>query len=84
MNGSQHGLREGAGRPDLLRVTHARTEPPALLETTLGILSYTELAPLLGASVSCVLRVGSGGGFSIHPSDEDLLLLVSTQSPVAT
>lgn len=70
---SQHGLREGAGglgsasrdtRPD--RATR-------YVETTLGTLSYTELAPLLGERVTRLEEAVQAEVYHLHALDERLL-----------
>ena len=50
--GPQHGLREGAGgHPDDSRDTRS-DRATRFVETALGILSYSQLAPLLGERVT--------------------------------
>ncbi len=71
--GSQHGLREGASgsgpaprdtRPD--RATR-------FVETTLGTLSYTELAPLLGERVTHLEEAIQAEEYDSHLLDEHLI-----------
>lgn len=72
--GAEHGLRGGAGdggedsrgtRPD-----HATR----YVETTQGVLSYAELAPLLADRVAAVEQGIAEGDYAEHPLDEWLLL----------
>ena len=69
----EHGLRAGAGghrddsrdtRPD--RATR-------FVETTLGVLSYTELAPLLGQRVTRLEEAVQAEEFQSRPLDESLI-----------
>lgn len=71
--GSKHGLRAGAGghrddprdtRPD--RATR-------FVETTLGVLSYAQLAPLLGERVTRLEEAVQAEEFQARPLDESLL-----------
>ena len=53
------------------------TQPPyatRFVETTRGILSYVQLAPLLAERVLRVLQDIEDGIFAAHPLDESLLL----------
>ena len=72
--GPEYGLRAGAGcggedsrdtRPD--RATR-------FVETTQGVLSYTELAPLLAERVTLVEAAILAGDYALHPLDERLVL----------
>lgn len=72
--GAEHGLRGGAGdggedsrgtRPD-----HATR----FIETTQGVLSYAELAPLLADRVAAVEEGIAECEYAEHPLDERLLL----------
>jgi len=72
--GAEHGLRAGAGgggedtrdtRPD-----HATR----FVETTQGILSYAELAPLLAERVTVVEAAILAGEYAAQPLDEALVL----------
>jgi len=72
--GGEHGVREGAGRG---RDDSRDTRPgraTRFVETTLGILSYTELAPLLAERVAKLEAAIFSGAFAEHPLDEELLL----------
>lgn len=72
--GAEHGLRGGAsdGGEDSrgTRPEHATR----FLETTHGVLSYTELAPLLADRVAVVEQGITEGGYAAHPLDEWFLL----------
>ena len=53
------------------------TQPPhatSFVETTRGILSYAQLAPLLSERVLRMLQDIEDGGFATRPLDELLLL----------
>ena len=72
--GAEHGVRAGAGgigddsrdtRPD--RTTR-------FVETTRGVLGYTELAPLLGERVTRPEQAVQAGEFADRPLDEALLV----------
>ncbi len=72
--GSQHGLREGTGG---LGPTPRDTRPDRttrFVETTLGNLTYTELAPLLGERVVRLEESIQVGAYHFHPLEEELLL----------
>jgi CRISPR-associated endonuclease/helicase Cas3 len=72
--GSEHGLREGACSD---RQDHRDTRPDhatRFIETTHGILSYAELAPLLADRVTIVEAAILAGGYTDHLLDEWLLL----------
>ncbi len=73
--GAQHGLRGRAGGP---ADAGGRTRPPhsvtRYLDTTLGILSYAELAPHLALRVEALQHAIGEGEFDASPLSEDLLL----------
>ena len=69
----EHGLRAGAGGP---RIDSRDTRPnraTRFVETTLGILSYTELAPLLGQRVTRLEEAVQSEEFQSRTLDESLL-----------
>ena len=71
--GPQHGLREGASG---LGPAPRDTRPDGatrFVETTLGTLSYTELAPLLGERVTHLEEAIQAEEFDSHPLDEYLI-----------
>lgn len=73
--GPQHGLRGGTGGPaDAGSRTQAPRHATRYLETTLGIISYTELAPHLSRRVQNLETDIAEGRFSSGPLDEDLIL----------
>lgn len=73
--GAQHGVRGGAGGSgDAGSRTHAPHAATHYLDTTLGILSYAELAPHLARHVEAVQHAIGAGQFDAHPLDEELLL----------
>lgn len=73
--GAQHGLRRRAGGSGDVgggtRTPHAATRH---LDTTLGALSYAELAPHLARRVEAVQLAIAAGEFDPQPIDEALLL----------
>lgn len=73
--GAQHGFRGRAGRSG---DTGSRTQPPhaatRYLDTTLGILSYAELAPHLASRVEQTQYAIRQGEFDSRPLDESLFL----------
>lgn len=73
--GPQHGLRGGAGgSADAGSRTQAPHHVTRYLETTLGILSYAELAPHLSLRVQNLETEIVEGAFSSHAIDETLIL----------
>lgn len=73
--GPQHGLRGGAGgSADAGSRTQTPHHATRYLETTLGILSYAELAPHLSLRVQTLEAEIVEGAFSDHPIDEALIL----------
>ncbi|MGD9584609.1 MAG: CRISPR-associated helicase Cas3' [Lysobacterales bacterium] len=72
---AQHGVRRGAGGS---ADAGAGTRPPHAatrhLETTLGVLSYTEPAPHLARRVEALQNAIDEGEFDNHNIDESLLL----------
>jgi CRISPR-associated endonuclease/helicase Cas3 len=74
-SGAQHGLRGGTGAAGM---GAAATTKPAhatrYIETTLGRLSYTELAPHLADCVADVERAIAEGAFDAAPLDEYLIV----------
>lgn len=74
-SGAQHGLRGRASGPD---DAGGRTQPPYATtryrDTTLGILSYAELAPHLGRRVEQTQYAIRQGELDSRPLDESLLL----------
>ena len=72
--GTEHGLREraGAGGADS-RDPHP-DRATRFVETTRGILSYTELAPLLAARVAAAEADLYTEAFAVRPLDESFLL----------
>ncbi|MBS0446698.1 MAG: type I-U CRISPR-associated protein Csx17 [Proteobacteria bacterium] len=73
--GAQHGVRGGAGGSadagNRTRPPHAATRH---LETTLGVLSYAELAPHLARRVEAVQHAIAEGEFDASTPSEELLL----------
>ncbi len=72
--GAEHGLREGACGD---REDHRDTRPDhatRFIETTRGVLSYTELAPLLADRVTIVEAAILAGDYAEQPLDEWLIL----------
>jgi CRISPR-associated endonuclease/helicase Cas3 len=72
--GAEHGLRAGTGgdEPDPRDTRPDRAT--RFVETTHGILSYTELAPLLADRVTQVEAAILAGEFAAEPLDEWLIL----------
>ncbi len=71
---SQHGLREGTGgHPDDSRDTRP-DRATRFVETAFGILSYSQLAPLLGERVTHLEESVQAEEFRSSPLDENLLL----------
>lgn len=72
---AQHGLRGRAGEP---ANAGSRTRPPhaatRFLDTTLGVLSYSELAPHLARRVEALQNSIAEGEFDQHKLDEALFL----------
>ncbi|MCB1736343.1 MAG: CRISPR-associated helicase Cas3' [Gammaproteobacteria bacterium] len=72
--GEQHGLRGRAGGSGN---SGTRTQTPdhatREIETTLGVISYAELAPELAMRVERVAVAITAGEFADHPLDENLL-----------
>ncbi|HET8553406.1 MAG TPA: CRISPR-associated helicase Cas3' [Rhodanobacteraceae bacterium] len=72
---AQHGFRGRAGEPE---DAGSRTRPPHAatrhLDTALGILSYSELAPHLSRYVEALQDAIAEGEFDQHDLDESLLL----------
>jgi CRISPR-associated endonuclease/helicase Cas3 len=72
--GSQHGLRERTGgHPDDSRDTRP-DRATRFVETAFGILSYSQLAPLLGERVTHLEESVQAEEFRSSPLDENLLL----------
>jgi len=73
-SGAEHGVRGGTGAAG----DHPRDTRPdratRFVETTRGILSYAQLAPLLAERVTAAETGNLPGGFQIRPLDESLLL----------
>ena len=72
--GSQHGLREGASGSGSAPRDTRPDRATRFVETTLGTLSYTELAPLLGERVVRLEESIQAGAYHVHPLEEELLL----------
>ena len=71
--GEEHGVRGGAGSSgDDPRDTRPY-RATRYIETTLGLLSYSELAPLLGGRVAKLEHAVAWGEFASHPLDETIL-----------
>lgn len=71
--GAEHGLRAGTGADG---ADHRDTRPDRatrFVETTQGVLSYTELAPLLAERVTQVEAALYGGVFQDWPLDDRLV-----------
>ncbi len=72
--GAEHGLRAGAGAggedPRDTRPDHATR----FVETSFGVLSYAELAPLLADRVTAVEAAIQSGEYALHPPDDWLIL----------
>ena len=72
--GSQHGLRERTGgHPDDSRDTRP-DRATRFVETAFGILSYSQLAPLLGERVTHLEESVQAEEFRSSPLDENLIL----------
>jgi CRISPR-associated endonuclease/helicase Cas3 len=71
---AQHGLRTGAGGREPPSRDTRPDHATRFVETTCGILSYAELAPLLAERVQAVLSDLVAGRYAERPLDEDLLL----------
>jgi len=71
--GSEHGLREGGSGSGPLGATTGADRATRHLETSQGILSYTQLAPLLAEEVLRVETDIYAGTFAAWPIDETLL-----------
>jgi CRISPR-associated endonuclease/helicase Cas3 len=71
---AQHGLRAGAGGREPPSRDTRPDHATRFVETTRGILSYTELAPLLAERVQAVLSDLVAGRYAERPLDEDFLL----------
>ncbi|HBJ87287.1 MAG TPA: hypothetical protein DDZ88_26210, partial [Verrucomicrobiales bacterium] len=75
--GAEHGLR---GRTSAGGEDSRNTRPDRatrFVETTQGILSYTELAPLLAERVAKVEAMLTAGEFEPRSLDDSLLMVVS-------
>lgn len=82
--GSQHGLREGTGgHPDDSRDTRP-DRATRFVETAFGILSYSQLAPLLGERVTHLEESVQAEEFRSSPLDEKICFLSSIDASVAT
>ena len=68
----QHGLREGASGPGSTPRDTRPDRATRFVETTLGTLSYTELAPLLGERVTHLEEAIQAEEYDAHPLDEHL------------
>ena len=71
--GSQHGLREGTGGPGPAPRDTCPDRATRFVETTLGTLSYSELAPLLAELVTRLEEALQSEHFALHPLDEQLV-----------
>jgi CRISPR-associated endonuclease/helicase Cas3 len=72
--GGEHGLRGRTGEPAASGGTPPPDRNTRFLETRLGILSYAQLAPLLGDRVLACEEEIVTGAFAGHSLDEHLLL----------
>jgi CRISPR-associated endonuclease/helicase Cas3 len=73
--GPQHGLRGGAGEPgDAGSGTQAPPGATRYLETSLGVISYAELAPHLARNVLALTDDVVAGVYASRPLDDALLL----------
>ena len=72
--GGEHGLREGTGAGGEDSRGTLPDRATRYIETSRGILSYAELAPLLSDHVTAVEADLVKGGFAAAPLDEHLLL----------
>jgi CRISPR-associated endonuclease/helicase Cas3 len=72
--GAEHGLRGGAGAGGEDSRGTRPERATRFIETTQGILSYAELAPLLADRVAAVEQSIAEGEYAGHPLDEWLLL----------
>jgi CRISPR-associated endonuclease/helicase Cas3 len=70
--GPEHGLRAGAGGDEPPSRDTRPDRATRFIETTRGILSYSEIAPLLAEQVLLVESRIYRGDFSSHPLDENL------------
>ena len=68
--GAEHGLRAGASGPEPDSRDTRRDYATRFIDTTQGILSYAELAPLLADRVTQVESAIHAGEFAAHPLDE--------------
>lgn len=71
--GGEHGIRAGAGEHPPSPGTTRPPEATRWLETSLGLLSYQQLAPLLAERVGDLEAQVVGGAFASRMLDEDLL-----------
>lgn len=70
--GAEHGVRAGAGVAGADQRNTRPDRATRFIETTQGILSYTELAPLLAERVTVVEAALYAGAFQAWPLDETL------------
>lgn len=74
-SGAQHGVRGRAGqREDAASGTRTPQSTTRYLETTRGILSYTELAPHLARRVEALQNRLRQGDYDNHPLEDSLFL----------
>lgn len=71
--GSEHGLRERTGGPEPDSRDTRPDHATRFIETTQGVLSYAELAPLLADRVTLAESAILAGEFDTEPLDEWLL-----------
>jgi len=72
--GEEHGLRRRAGAAGMAGGATTPPDATRYLETSLGILSYAELAPHLANRVAVVEQAIAEGDYSALPVDEHLIL----------
>ncbi|MBI4026459.1 MAG: Fic family protein [Verrucomicrobia bacterium] len=71
---SKHGFRAGTGAGDDGSRDTRPDRATRFIETTHGVLSYTQLAPLLAERVTRLEAALYSGTFASHPLDADLVL----------
>jgi len=71
--GREHGLRGGAGGPEIPASGTRPSHATRYIKTTLGILSYGELAPHLGHKARLLEEDIESGKFDGHDLDDSLI-----------
>src|SRR5688500_9887091 len=76
---AEHGIRGRASRPPMAGATPPPDRNTRFIETTHGILSYAEMAPLLAERVLALEQRMAAGALALHPLDESLPLQIHSQ-----